>query len=459
MKVLVVIGHQNTQQNSFCHAIAAAVMDELKAGRHEVIYHDLYREGFNPVLAHAEVPKDAALDPVVQRHGREVAEAGGYVVVHPNWWGQPPAMLKGWVNRVFRQGVVYEFGEKGAVIGRLAGKTAVVFTTSNTPRDMELERFGDPLENLWKTCVFQFCGVTDFLRRNFESIIISTPQHTHAVVGGSAGDHPRSLPSGVTAPVAGRFVQRSGKHSQAAGKHLSRTQGMIMNVHDAIKNRRSVREYSSRPIPDEAMQRLRDSLRLAPSACNLQPWRFLFVTDEQLRRKLAEAANGQTFVAKAPLIVVACGYPDVAYKQMGGYGNSVNIDVAIALDHLMLAAVAEGLGTCWIGAFDEGRVKKLLEAPERVKVVAMTPVGFPASADLIRPVASAARKPEAEVFSFERYRSPRSLIQSKKSREKSRFQVLSKSRLATPSSVLRKNLRWFFRRFGRPVLEGLRHAP
>ena len=177
-----------------------------------------------------------------------------------------------------------------------------------------------------------------------------------------------------------------------------------MNVHEAIKTRRSVRDYSSRPIPSDAMERLRDALRLAPSACNLQPWRFIFVTDAELRCALARAAKDQAFIAKAPLLVVACGHPDQAYKHMGGYGNSVDIDVAIALDHLTLAAVAEGLGTCWIGAFDERQVKRLVGAPEQVKVVAMTPVGFPASAGLIRPVAASQRKPEGEIFSLERYR-------------------------------------------------------
>ena len=96
-------------------------------------------------------------------------------MVHPNWWAMPPAILKGWVDRVFRQGVVYEFGPNG-VIQHLAGRTALVFTTSNTPRDDELKLYGDPLENLWKTCIFGLCGVQDFCRRNFESIIMSTPQ-------------------------------------------------------------------------------------------------------------------------------------------------------------------------------------------------------------------------------------------------------------------------------------------
>jgi len=173
VKVLVVIGHQN--KGSFCHALAGAAVDELKAAGHEVVYHDLYEDGFDPVLRHAELPQDAELEPQIQQQVREVSEADGYVIVHPNWWGQPPAILKGWLDRILRQGYCYNFGPNG-VEGLLQGRTALVITTSNTPKDVELDLFGDPLENLWKTCVFGFCGVTDFYRRNFESIILSTVQ-------------------------------------------------------------------------------------------------------------------------------------------------------------------------------------------------------------------------------------------------------------------------------------------
>ena len=176
-----------------------------------------------------------------------------------------------------------------------------------------------------------------------------------------------------------------------------------MNVYEAIRTRRSVRRYSPRPIPDSTLARLRDALRLAPSACNFQPWRFIFVTDQKLRAELGQAAHQQTFIAQAPLIVVACGFPDRAYQGMGGHGNSVEVDVAIALDHLTLTAVAEGLGTCWIGAFDEPAVKRLLEIPQEVKVVALTPVGFPKSSSLIRPAAKGERKTEGEVFSVNRF--------------------------------------------------------
>jgi putative NADPH-quinone reductase len=174
MKVLVILGHQKA--GSYCHAIAQTAVQTLRAGGHEVIDHDLYAEGFDPILLHEEIPKDAPQNPLIQRHCDEVRAADGYVVVHPNWWAQPPAILKGWIDRVLRQGVAYEFGPGGVVIEHLTGKRAVVFTTSNTPRDVELAVFGDPLENLWKTCIFGFCGVKHFYRRNFESIVMSTPE-------------------------------------------------------------------------------------------------------------------------------------------------------------------------------------------------------------------------------------------------------------------------------------------
>jgi putative NADPH-quinone reductase len=173
MNVYVVIGHQNP--GSFCHAITATAVEELQAAGHEVVYHDLYAEKFDPILPHDEIPRNSSLDPIVAQHCREVTAADAYLIVHPNWWAMPPAILKGWIDRVWRQGVIYHFGPNG-VESLVAGRKALVFTTSNTPREDELRLFGDPLENLWKTCIFGFCGVEDFLRRNFESIIMSTPE-------------------------------------------------------------------------------------------------------------------------------------------------------------------------------------------------------------------------------------------------------------------------------------------
>jgi NAD(P)H dehydrogenase (quinone) len=173
MKVLVILGHQ--QPGSFCHAITNTAIEQLRAAGHEVIFHDLYQERFDPILPAVEVPKTAELPPVIRQHCDEVLSVDGYIVVHPNWWASPPAILKGWLDRVLRQGLTYAFGPNG-VIGLLEGKRALVLTTSNTPREDELRLYGDPLENFWKTCVFGFCGVKNFKRRNFESIVMSTPE-------------------------------------------------------------------------------------------------------------------------------------------------------------------------------------------------------------------------------------------------------------------------------------------
>ena len=176
-----------------------------------------------------------------------------------------------------------------------------------------------------------------------------------------------------------------------------------MDVYEAIRRRRSVRAYSPRPIPDDVMERLKQAIRFAPSACNYQPWHFIIVRDAHLREEIVRQSNKQRWMLDAPVFVVACGFPLHAYKAMGGYGNSTDIDVAIALDHLTLAAVSEGLGTCWIGAFDEASVKKLLDIPAQAKVVAIIPLGYPVSADLNYPSEESRRKPAAEIFSEDKY--------------------------------------------------------
>jgi nitroreductase len=176
-----------------------------------------------------------------------------------------------------------------------------------------------------------------------------------------------------------------------------------VDVFDAILNRRSVRKYSNQPIEPAVMSRMRHALRAAPSACNNQPWHFVIVTDAELRKQVAHAARDQAWIAEAPAIVVACGYPAKAYQKMGGAGSSLDIDLAIALDHLTLAAAAEGLGTCWIGAFSEGAVKGVLSIPADVRVIALTPLGYPATTDLIRPLDELRRKSDAELFSENRY--------------------------------------------------------
>jgi nitroreductase len=176
-----------------------------------------------------------------------------------------------------------------------------------------------------------------------------------------------------------------------------------MDVMEAIRCRRSVREYRDEPIPPEALLRVTDALRLAPSACNYQPWRFILIADPGLRNEVAVACHEQMFVAEAPLVVAACALPEGAYKRMGETWNSADVDVAIAVDHLTLAAAAEGLGTCWIGSFDEKALKRLLRVPDEAKIVALTPLGYPRRPSLLRPVKPEERKPRSEVFSADRW--------------------------------------------------------
>lgn len=176
-----------------------------------------------------------------------------------------------------------------------------------------------------------------------------------------------------------------------------------MDVMQAITTRRSVRGYDSRPIPDPVLNNLRQALWAAPSACNLQPWRFVMVQKTSMRQQVAAACKKQMWMAEAPLIVVACGWPEKAYRAMGGKFSSLDVDLAIALDHLSLAAVAEGLGTCWIGAFDEEALKQMLTIPKDVRVVALMPVGYPKTAGLIRPVSPENRKLPQEIFCDDTY--------------------------------------------------------
>jgi NAD(P)H dehydrogenase (quinone) len=182
MKISVILGHPH--QGSFNHAIAGTVVQTLQRSGHVVRYHDLYAEGFDPITTHEEIPKGAPLDPAIQRHCDEITEADGIVVVHPNWWGQPPAILKGWVDRVLRPGVAYEFEEgdsgEGVPIGLLKAKAALVFNTSNTPEKRETEDFGDPLERLWRDCIFDLCGVEIFYRKMYRVIVTSTPEQRQA---------------------------------------------------------------------------------------------------------------------------------------------------------------------------------------------------------------------------------------------------------------------------------------
>ena len=171
-KVLVIVGHPDVA-NSFNGAIARAAMTALTAQGYEPVLRDLYAEGFDPTMTLAETirPVDEAPEEIREEMA-QMKECVGMIFVHPNWWGTPPAILKGWIDRVVRNGFAYGFTEKGPWQG-LSDKIVQVFSTSNTPRDQELEIYGDPLENFWKTIVFSVVGSKSFERRNFEQIILS----------------------------------------------------------------------------------------------------------------------------------------------------------------------------------------------------------------------------------------------------------------------------------------------
>jgi nitroreductase len=149
----------------------------------------------------------------------------------------------------------------------------------------------------------------------------------------------------------------------------------VMDVFEAIRKRSSVRKFLDKPIEEDILRAVLEAGRLAPSAKNRQEWRFVVVKDQQLRRSIGEAANGQSFVGEAPVVIVACAVVDGYVMSCGQ--PSYPIDVAIALDHISLAAVECGLGTCWIGAFNEEEVRKILEIPEEVRVVELMPIGYP----------------------------------------------------------------------------------
>lgn len=146
------------------------------------------------------------------------------------------------------------------------------------------------------------------------------------------------------------------------------------------------------------MKEVLSAARLAPSANNAQPWKFVIVRDEELKRKLVQACAGQKFIAEAPIVIVGCGFPDDAYATAGGYMNSFVMDVTIAMDHLILAATSLGLGTCWIAAFKEEKVKEILGIPPDVRVVALTPLGYPDEVP-----AKTSRKDLAELICYDRF--------------------------------------------------------
>jgi nitroreductase len=170
-----------------------------------------------------------------------------------------------------------------------------------------------------------------------------------------------------------------------------------MDVLDAIKKRKSVRNYLNQTIEEDKLLAILEAGRLAPSASNRQEWRFIIVKDQEVKKKLAEAANKQSFVGQASVVIVACAETDEHVMRCGQ--PCYPIDVAIALDHITLAAVELELGTCWIGSFYESKVKQILGIPEEIRVVALMPLGYPSDSS----VANKKRLPLDYIVKYEHW--------------------------------------------------------
>jgi nitroreductase len=163
-----------------------------------------------------------------------------------------------------------------------------------------------------------------------------------------------------------------------------------MSIFDTIKDRRSVRTYKGERIPKDKLKKLLEAARLAPSAGNGQSWKFIVIESEQIKNQLVAASNNQAFVGTASHIIAGIGDPDKKWHQ---------VDLAIALEHIVLGAVELELGTCWIGAFNENEVNKILKIPQDKKIVALLTVGIPAESPAARP-----RKTLEEIVTYNEYK-------------------------------------------------------
>lgn len=150
-----------------------------------------------------------------------------------------------------------------------------------------------------------------------------------------------------------------------------------MNIAKAIQSRYSVRSYQDKAVEDQKLDAILEAGRMAPSASNRQEWRFIIVKDKHTREKLSEAARRQRFIAQAPVVIACCAVTDNHIMSCGQL--CYPIDCAIAIDHMTLKATEEGLGTCWIGAFNEAAVKEILEIPDTptIRIVELLTLGYP----------------------------------------------------------------------------------
>jgi nitroreductase len=169
-----------------------------------------------------------------------------------------------------------------------------------------------------------------------------------------------------------------------------------MDVFTAIHQRRSVRAYKDTEVEEDKLKKILEVARLSPSSSNRQEWKFIVVKNKETKKNLANAAMGQSFIGEAPVVIVACGTDAKSIMLCGQPAHTV--DVSIACSFMILQACELGLGTCWIGAFKEDEVKRILKIPESVRVVAMTPLGYPN-----QPPSQKNRKGLNQIVCFEKY--------------------------------------------------------
>jgi len=166
-----------------------------------------------------------------------------------------------------------------------------------------------------------------------------------------------------------------------------------MDFYDVIRKRRSVRAYRREPVEEDKLRRVLEAARAAPTAANRQPIHIYVVRNAGLRERLLEVYP-QKWFANAPVIICMCTRPEEAWQRTDGK-NYADVDATIAMDHLILAAAAEGLGTCWIGAFKPERLRELLGLPHELEPLALTPLGYPAAEPVPTP-----RKPLDELVEY-----------------------------------------------------------
>lgn len=172
MNVLIILGHPDSK--SFNHALADACKTQLIKNGHSVCLHDLYKEQFNPVLQLGNLDTLSADNDIIRTHQTDLTDSDGIIIIHPNWWGQPPAIVKGWLDCILLPDIAYKFEIKGngelMPVGLLKAQIALVLNTSNTSEELENQFYKDPLETIWKNRVFSFCGINQFERKNFRVI-------------------------------------------------------------------------------------------------------------------------------------------------------------------------------------------------------------------------------------------------------------------------------------------------